>query len=147
MNELQKLMDDIREWSDATFGDGQRNPAIVYHLKREVPELIEAIKIYANKVHLGEECSGDVHKVGYEFADCFMLLLDSASHFGLTAGNLLWYTEEKLKINKAREWGKPDENGVVEHIPEPADKEYICKVCGKVFHSSIPIDICATCYI
>ena len=43
MKDLQKLMNDISEWSDATFGEGQRNPAIVHHLVKEVPELIEAI--------------------------------------------------------------------------------------------------------
>ena len=120
MNELQTLMNDISEWSDATFGDGQRNPAIVYHLKKEVDELIEALhKSNAlgadNSVGVGE-LKRQLNKTEMEFADCFMLLLDSAHHFGLTAENLLELTREKLEINKKREWGKPDDNGVVEHI-------------------------------
>ena len=148
MKDLQKLMDDIREWSDTTFGKEQRNPAIAYHLKKEVPELIEAIEKYSEKVHVGEEQRGDVHKVGFEFADCFMLLLDSASHFGLTAGNLLWYTEEKLKVNKERKWGVPDENGVVEHIPEVGEmRECTCLICGKKFKANCDAEICPTCYI
>ena len=111
MKDLQKLMNDIAEWSDATFGDGQRNPAITYHLKKEVTELIDAIEKYQKC-----ESKENLNKACFEFADCFMLLLDSASHFGMTAGNMLWYTEEKLSINKNRKWGKPDENGVIEHI-------------------------------
>ena len=35
MKELEILMNDIAAWSDATFGKGQRNPAIVYHLKKK----------------------------------------------------------------------------------------------------------------
>ena len=112
MKDLQRLMNEISEWSDSAFGEDQRNPAIAYHLKKEVPELIDALEKFQN------ESQSSVDKVGFEFADCFMLLLDSASHFGLTAGNLIYYTEEKLKINKTRKWGAPDENGVIEHIKE-----------------------------
>jgi NTP pyrophosphatase (non-canonical NTP hydrolase) len=142
MKDLQKLMDDIREWSDATFGERQRNPAIAYHLQKEVPELIEALE-ESQKI----ESKRTQDRVCYELADCFMLLLDCASHFGLSAGNLLWYTEEKLKVNKERKWGKPDENGVVEHIAEPEMKEYTCQVCGSKFQGSEPIAICPSCYI
>lgn len=106
-------MDEIMQWSDGQFGEGQRNPAIVHHLAKEVPELIQAFERFHK-----DPSRENSDRVGFEFADCFMLLLDSASHFGLTAGNLLYYTDEKLKINKARKWGKPDENGVIEHIKE-----------------------------
>lgn len=120
MKELQNLMNDISEWSNATFGELQRNPAIVHHLKKEVDELIEAL----NKTnYLGcddsvgvGEFGRQVEKTQMEFADCFMLLLDSASHYHITAEQLIEFTREKLEINKARKWGKPDENGVVEHI-------------------------------
>jgi NTP pyrophosphatase (non-canonical NTP hydrolase) len=113
MEKLQKLMDDISEWSDRTFGDKQRNPAIVYHLQKEVPELIDAI----NKLQKLEYPDGDVFdKLLFEYADCFMLLLDSASHAGISARTLLKYTRKKLEINKNRKWGNPDENGVIEHL-------------------------------
>lgn len=122
-DELQVLMNDISEWSDKTFGEGQRNPEIVHHLKKEVDELIEAI----NKAHgLGGDQSVGVGEYGRqlkntrtEYADCMMLLLDSALHFGISAKELLSLTREKLEVNKARKWGKPDENGVVEHVKEP----------------------------
>lgn len=120
MNELQKLMDDVSEWSDATFGAMQRNPAIVWHLKKEVDELIQALD-YTHALGVDEsvgagEFGRQLSKTKMEYADCFMLLLDSAHHFGLTAENLLELTREKLEINKKREWGKPDVNGVVEHV-------------------------------
>mgnify|MGYP001363827711 CR=1 FL=1 len=119
-DDLQKLMNDISEWSDETFGSGQRNPAIVYHLKKEVDELIAAI----DKTNtLGGDPSVGVGEFGrqrtvtrVEYADCLMLLLDSAHHFGISAKELLSVTRGKLEINKVRKWGKPDENGVVEHI-------------------------------
>jgi len=119
-DDLQKLMNDISEWSDKTFGNGQRNPAIIYHLKKEVDELIAAIE---KTNTLGSDPSVGVGEFGrqrtvtrVEYADCLMLLLDSAHHFGISAKELLSVTRGKLEINKVRKWGKPDENGVVEHI-------------------------------
>lgn len=103
---LQRLMNDISEWSDKTFGEGQRNPAIAYHLKKEVDELIKALE------------EKDETHIRFEYADCMMLLLDSAKHYGFNASHFLFITRMKLNINKTRKWGKPDENGVVEHIKE-----------------------------
>lgn len=105
MKDLQKLMDDIREWSDATFGEGQRTIPILHHLIKEVPEAIQA-------------CDRDAETAIYEFADCMMLLLDAANHHGISAEDLLISVRAKLEINKHRKWGKPDKNGVIEHIKE-----------------------------
>ena len=82
-------MNDISAWSDVTFGDGQRNPAIVYHLKKEVDELIQELD-YTHALGVDEsvgagEFGRQLSKTKMEYADCFMLLLDSAHHFGLTA--------------------------------------------------------------
>ena len=91
----------INTWSTATFGeDHQRFSPIVHHLKKEVQELLDTD---------GDEM---------EFADCMMLLLDAAKVKGICGSKVLALTEQKLEINKKRTWGKPDENGVVEHIPE-----------------------------
>jgi hypothetical protein len=116
----QKLADDIRQWSDATFGN-QRNPGIAYHLKKEVDELINAI--------IAGTISQDLHnrKILMEYADCMMLLLDSATHSEFTVAEIYSATIEKLEINKNRKWGSPDENGVVEHIEH-------CEECGYPLH-------------
>ena len=45
-----------------------------------------------------------------------MLLLDCATHMGYDADDLVTATYNKLQININREWGAPDDNGVVEHI-------------------------------
>ncbi len=121
-NELNNLMNEISDWSDKTFGESQRNPAIVYHLKKEVDELIVELHkcntlAADNSVGLGE-WARQITNTNTEFADCFMLLLDSAKHHGLSAEALIELTKKKLEINKARKWGQPDENGVVEHIRE-----------------------------
>lgn len=119
MKKLQNLMNEISEWSDETFGEGQRNPAILYHLKKEVPELIEAMEKFQKENTIMtpyKKANDQLKKVWEEYADCFMLLLDSADKFGLTAERLEYITRNKLEINKKRQWGKPDCNGVVEHI-------------------------------
>lgn len=120
MKELQDLMNDISEWSDATFGDRQTSRAAAYHLRKEVQELIDALvehRYHEERQNLAiikeENLTGNANM---EYADCFTLLLDSASHFGLTADDLIKLSRRKLEINKKRKWGNPDENGVVEHI-------------------------------
>lgn len=55
-------------------------------------------------------------KMRFEFADVFMLLLDAARKRGFMAEDLIQVTRLKLEVNRRREWGKPDKNGVVEHI-------------------------------
>ena len=104
MNELQKLMDDILEWSSNTF-ENETSISKINHLKKEVDEL---------KFSIFHEHSEAEKR--YEFADCFMLLIAAAKMEGLTANDLILITKAKLELNKSRTWGKPDENGVVEHI-------------------------------
>jgi hypothetical protein len=144
MKDLQKLMNDIREWSNSTFGaDKQRTIPLLHHLVKEVPEAIEACK---------EE--GEPFHGYYEFADCFMLLLDAANHFGMTAEDLMFYTSRKLEVNKTRKWGAPDENGVIEHVDESkgddCPNELVCQECGKIYRSNVPNpipQICPSCYL
>ena len=118
---LQKLMDDISEWSDTTFSDGffehGRCVPISYHLQKESKELTEALEMFL-KNPTKENCE----LANKEFADVFMLLLDSAFHYGLLAKTLISESFEKLEINKKRTWGVPDENGVVEHIRKEEKK-------------------------
>ena len=48
-----------------------------------------------------------------EMADVFLLLIHLADGEGV---NLLEAGAAKLKKNQARKWGKPDSEGVVEHV-------------------------------
>ncbi len=120
-DELQNLMVDIASWSDATFGEGQRNPAILHHLKKEVQECIDAVEKFQKGTSIESpycESEKRCREAFDEYADCFMLLLDSAYHFGINALSLILFTRDKLEVNKRRKWGKPDCNGVVEHLRE-----------------------------
>lgn len=118
MKELQSLMNDIQAWSDATFGELQRTPGIINHLKKEVSELSDAVELYQqNNTCVDAQTSNALlRSVFFEFADCFMLLLDAAKHMEISADVLMFFTRQKLEINKNRKWGKPDANGVVEHV-------------------------------
>lgn len=115
MKKLQDLMNEISKWSDMTFDNGNfsRNRAlpISYHLQKESVELTKSIST-CQKI----DCFDTRISVHEELADVFMLLLDTATHFGINADELMTITHNKLEVNKKRKWGHPDENGVVEHV-------------------------------
>ena len=92
---LKPFQDTLGKWANETFGKGvQTQEGITNHLVSEVIEFIES-----------EEPE--------EAADCFMLLLQHAHECGY---DLLEEAQKKHEINLKREWGKPDKNGVIEHI-------------------------------
>ena len=99
MLDPQKLQDVVGQWSDAQFGRGNIRSTLL-HLKKEVNELIES------------------PTDGEEHADCLMLLIDAGRKAGFNMNTLFDAVQYKLEINKKRKWGKPDENGIVEHIRE-----------------------------
>ncbi len=123
---VQELQDEIKKWSDGTFGKHRTATPMAYHLKKEIDELIDALNSY----YEGTYTNSDITSVGiqelrkkqerilYETADCLMLLVDCAAHASLNMDDVLTAMARKLEINKARKWGEPDENGVVEHIHE-----------------------------
>jgi NTP pyrophosphatase (non-canonical NTP hydrolase) len=104
--DLQKLMNDIQGWSDATFGENQRSLPITHHLQDEVDELLEELE------------KRDVDGIQTEIVDCFMLLVDCASHEHMTAEELIILSHAKLIVNKRRQWGSPDEHGVIHHLDD-----------------------------
>lgn len=128
--ELQKLMSNIAEWSDKTFDRGNFTQArcvpISHHLQKEAKELTEALERFM-KHPTKENCE----LANKEFADVFMLLLDSAFHYGLLGDTLIKEGFEKLEINKERTWGEPDENGVVEHIRKEEKEKVFNPLCPK----------------
>jgi NTP pyrophosphatase (non-canonical NTP hydrolase) len=95
----------VGEWADATFT--QATPtSIVAHLRREVEEL-------AATTHLGPPDAEEA-----EAADCFLLLLHLAHRRGYS---LLGAAHGKFAENRARRWGQPDAEGVVEHVREEGE--------------------------
>ena len=108
---LQSLMDRVGDWSDETFGHGDRSIACLTHLIKEVGELATTILKLKDKKVLPED-------VFLEFADNFMLLIDVARMQGLSAAGLLMATRIKLSINKGRRWNEPDGNGIIAHKKE-----------------------------
>ena len=102
MTELYKIEDiknKVALFSDNTFGKERPFSSPLHHLKKEIDEALE---------------SDDP----FEFADMLLLLLDSfrKKFPNLDTQDLLRLCDEKLKICLNRKWGKPDENGVIEHI-------------------------------
>lgn len=90
---LDAVSRDIVEWGTKTFPRATPE-SISEHLRREAEELAKA--------------PGD----RMEQADVFFLLVQLAG--GPEA--LAAACREKLDINKARTWGEPDADGVVEHV-------------------------------
>lgn len=102
--ELQELMDAINQWANEVFGSDRSPMAPIHHLKKEAGELIEAHE------------SNDHKAIGLEFADCFILLLNGAAKYGLTAQEVIELIKYKMEVNKKRKWSEPDQNGVCQHI-------------------------------
>lgn len=117
-------MNDVNTWADDTFGVQRKVVSVLNHLKQEVPELIAELELK------GEERNEDSQSVEDEFADCFILICNAAAKYGLSANQLLAVSERKMEVNKARKWGKPDANGVVNHVKEPAKKKYVTTAGG-----------------
>lgn len=105
MDDFQK---EIKEWADATFGFNgvQSTIASLHHLSGEVEELREAV------------VSRDITRISQEHADCLIILLHTALNYGLTFSDIVKAAQLKMEINKSREWGGPDERGVVNHMKQ-----------------------------
>ena len=95
--EIQEFQEEQGKWADKAFG-GQLIKGKIAHLIKEANEIAD------NPTDI------------MEYADCFMLLLDSARLADITADEVLAAAWEKLAINKTREWGKPNKDGSVEHV-------------------------------
>ena len=88
--------------SQKLFGkDSERGPsAPAHHLVKEANELVDH--------------PTDIS----EMADVFNLLMDVVRRSGHDIRELLNAVDKKLDVLPTRKWGKPDANGVIEHIRE-----------------------------
>jgi len=98
---------EIAEWQNKTFGSAT-SLSKVNHLKKEVDELIIALKYkYENISYRQEE------DICEEFADCFILLFGAADSYGFTFDNICEIINKKMEINKLRKCGNPGKDGIV----------------------------------
>lgn len=99
-DEFRALAADQAEWSQATFGtDSERGPmGVLRHLEKESRE--------------AQECPGDLE----EYADCLLLILDAARRAGFGPMALVLAAQNKMAVNKAREWPTPTSDEPVEHV-------------------------------
>ena len=106
LNMNKKQFKEITEWQTKTFGKATALSK-VKHLKQEVEELEFALDSDDTDVSISEE-----------FADCFILLFGAAHSHGFDLDSISKIIDNKMQINYKRKWGKPDENGVVNHVKE-----------------------------
>lgn len=105
---IEQVVEQFHEWQVETF----KNATPISKLKHLEQEVIELI------IELTD--SADEEKIKSEYADCFALLFGSARARGYTMQDIADFLLAKLEVNKRRKWGKPDENGVVNHIKSDA---------------------------
>ncbi len=104
----------ITQWQKETFGQATALSKVA-HLKQEVEELDEVLKSHYAGAFKSETSFNDV-LIDKEFADCFLLLFGAAAAYGMSYEDICNCIDLKMEINKKRKWGKPDANGVVNHI-------------------------------
>lgn len=125
MTGFQRFQIEAARWADRQFGYDRSPHGTIAHLAKEVQELRESP--YDRM----------------EYVDCLMLLLDAASNARISIDSLLEIAWDKLDENRHREWGEPDEDGVVEHVREPCphckdqyaefkDVDTYCEACGRL---------------
>jgi NTP pyrophosphatase (non-canonical NTP hydrolase) len=114
----------ISEWQNRTFGQATALSK-TNHLIEEVLELRTDL------------VNNDPNK-RMEFADCFILLFGAASSDGMTYADICAAIDEKMQVNYSRKWGKPNENGVVNHIKTgQPDFEIVKDSDGKKYRVSL----------
>lgn len=92
---------EITRWAQATFPHRTDHHAIYKLMVEEIPELA---------MHKKENGTDGI---GPELADCFILLLDLASLWGVDVADAI---ETKMRINYARTWNKDPDTGIMQHV-------------------------------
>ena len=100
--------EEITDWQKATFPNATTKSKIL-HLMQEVEELL-------NEVEPCEDGATGTYATKMEFADSFILLFGAAREFGMNYQQICDAIDKKMQINYQRKWGKPNANGVVNHV-------------------------------
>ena len=98
-------LDEQREWSDRTFGPGQRVGGVVAHLRKELAEV--------------EAKPDDLS----EWIDLIILAVDGATRQGYSGEDVTLAYHRKMRENRDRAW--PDwrdfsEDEPIEHVRQEA---------------------------
>jgi NTP pyrophosphatase (non-canonical NTP hydrolase) len=116
MKTILKLQEDIKEWSNQTFGDEHRRLPISKHLKEEVDEIIQITQhADTHGYNTISEYAQAESALKMQVADCLILIMDLLSKYGYTMEEAFLAVKEKMRVNKNRVWEGPDENGLYHH--------------------------------
>jgi hypothetical protein len=92
---------DQREFSQRTFGPGERTKGVLDHIRKEIEEV--------------EKEPDDL----FEWVDLAILALDGAWRAGYEPEEIAWAFKEKMAKNKARkwpDWRNQDPDKAIEHV-------------------------------
>jgi len=105
----EKQFKEITEWQEITFPTSTALSSLI-HLAGDKPggEILE----------LMHDIVTDNPNKRLEWADCFILLFGAAKKDGMTYEDIISGIQDKFGIIQSRKWGKPDENGVVNHLKD-----------------------------
>lgn len=108
MKTLDEFQKEVGEWGEVTFPKSYIN-SVIDHFDDESKELIGNFKDEeGNRFSFVSYTNADE-----EAADCVLLLLHYCHKRDISLMQLM---EDKMKVNRERKWGKPDERGVVRHV-------------------------------
>lgn len=100
---MQRIIDHIETELAGKF-PGENPLTLLAHLSQEIIELAH------------EVTQGCTAKIATEFADCFILLMKTATRLGMDAAMIETFVKLKVTIVKDRKYGPPNELGVRHHI-------------------------------
>jgi len=103
---LEKLLSEYNHWAKNKFPNSTPTSSL-RGLEREIKEV---------EIEL-ETKNPDFIKLGMEYADCMMYLIDSARRSGINEDTLFSFLRIKLDINYKRDW-KINEDNSYSHIKE-----------------------------
>lgn len=106
---FEELAEDHKEFALKKFPDSTYDSSL-RGLEREIKEVESATMDYY--VIDGQK---NRKALVFEFADCFMYLLDSMNRLGISMEELKKGFADKMKINKDREW-KKNNDGSYSHV-------------------------------
>lgn len=119
---IDDVQREITRWADEQFPGRTDHQTVFKLMVHEIPELM---------THKKEKGTEDI---GTELADCFILLMDLASMWGV---NLTDAIRAKMEINYRRTWER-DAHGIMQHVKmppvAPAPDSALCPYCQSSSH-------------